>query len=68
MVDICCLDPKNLNSLSSSNDWGGGIGVQTAALGDSFVVREPSVSYSADFDSKMGLLSHQNIRSWKLSL
>ena len=39
------------------------IGVQTAAVGDSFLVREPSVSYSAHFDSKMGLLSHQNTLS-----
>jgi len=40
----------------------------TATVGDSFVVREPSVSYSAHFDSKMGPLSLENTLPWKLSL
>ena len=41
---------------------------ETAAVGDSLVVREPSVSYSAHFDSKMGLLRPQNALLWELSL
>ena len=41
---------------------------QASADGDSFVVREPSVSYSGHFDSKMGLLRPENTRPWNLSL
>jgi len=40
---------------------------ETAVVGDSFVVREPSVPYSAHFDSKMEALRHKNMLLWKLS-
>ncbi|MFC1765285.1 transposase [Planctomycetota bacterium] len=40
---------------------------ETAVVGDSFVVREPAVSYSAHFDSKTVSLRHKNMLSWKLN-
>ena len=41
---------------------------QTTAIGDSLVVREPSISYNAHFDGKMGPLSRKNAILWKPSL
>ena len=41
---------------------------QTSADGDSFVVREPSISYNAHFDGKMVALSPSNALLWKLSI
>jgi len=41
---------------------------KTNVVGESFVVREPSVAYSAHFDSKMGLLSPGNALPWQLNL
>ena len=40
---------------------------ETLVVGDSFVVREPSVPYSAHFESKMEALRHKNMLPWKLS-
>lgn len=40
---------------------------ETAVVGDSFVVREPSVAYSAHFDSKIEALRHKNMLMWELS-
>jgi len=40
---------------------------ETVVVGDSFVVREPSIPYSAHFDSKMEALRHKNTLLWKLS-
>ena len=42
-------------------------GRETAAVGDSFVIREPLVPYSAHFDSKLEALRHKNMLLWKLS-
>ena len=41
---------------------------KTTMVGESFVVREPLIAYSAHSGSKMGLLSHQNTFPWNLSL
>jgi len=41
---------------------------ETAVVGDSFVVREPIVPYSAHFDSEMEALRHKNMLSWGLSI
>jgi putative transposase len=40
---------------------------RTNVVGESFVVREPSVAYSAHFDSKMDRLSTRNTFPWQLS-
>ena len=41
---------------------------ETTVVGDSFVVRDPSVPYSAHFDSKIDALRHKDMLPWDISL